>query len=123
MIEGVLTTGRIRQLCRGYRTGDPDIGWCQFRANVPDDGEFAYPFSAEHQYSAADVDAVENFFNLARSEDRRYTLKIDRWYSWDDVMQLIKRSKRLSRMWKDGELPKVQPPRGPGRPTKKREAD
>lgn len=122
MIEGVLTTGRIRQICRGYRTDEPHIGWCQFRVCVPDDGEFQFPFPAGHQYSPEDVDRVEEFIENARKTDRRYTLKEDRWYSWNDIMQLIKRSKRLTGMYRRGELPKIKPPAGPGRPRKKKVA-
>jgi hypothetical protein len=108
LIDNVLTTGRIRQISRGFRTGEPPIGWSQFRACCPTDGEFQFPFPADHKYSEADVDRVIEFIDNARKTNREYTVKFDRWYSESDIAEIVRRSKKLIKCLAEGTLPRLK---------------
>lgn len=107
LINNVITAGRIRQLARGFRTGDPRLGWLEFRAYCPDNGALAFPFPRKHKFTQDDVARVEEFIMNAREHDLNYTIKIDRWYCPKDIVQIIRRCKRLNRMFVNGELPRI----------------
>ena len=108
LIDNVLTPGRIRQIARGFPNGDSTIGWSQFSCVWPDDGVFQFPFPIGHVYDDADVERVEEFVRRCHAEDPRYKVKMDRWYSQNDILSLVKRSKRLTKLLRNGQLPKVR---------------
>jgi len=104
MIGNVVTSGRIRQLARGHAGCGKPIGWMQFKAVVPDDGKFQLPFPVNHVYSAADVAKLKEFIDKCALTDRRYTIKMNRWYCQGDIPELIKRSKRLTKTSAAGDV-------------------
>lgn len=107
LIDGALTTGRIRQMARGYLTGESGLGWEQFACTIPDDGVFLLPFPAEHIYSYDDTRVLDEFVAECSEQDSRYKLRLDRWYSIADIQALITRSERLSKLLRAGKLPKI----------------
>lgn len=107
LIDNVLTSGRVRQLARGYQTDEIAIGWSQFVCTIPDDAGTDFPFPEDHVYSNEDIDLVEEFIAQLKKNDVRFKIKVDRWYSVTDVQSLVQRSKRLLKLFRSGKLPKV----------------
>lgn len=106
IINSSVTTGRIRQVARGYAgSGDP-VGWLQFKAIIPDDGEFQFPFPNDHKYTPDDVQRVIEFIDNCRQQhkDLRYRVKTHRWYSDSDIPVLVGRCKKLKKKKADGEI-------------------
>ncbi len=106
MIGNVVTSGRIRQLARGHAGCGKSIGWMQFKAVIPDDGKFQLPFPVNHKYTPEDIQELKEFIDNCALTDRRYTIKLNRWYCQNDIPELIKRSKRLKKQDSAGEVKK-----------------
>lgn len=103
-IGAEITKGRVRQIGRGYGSGDAAIGWLQFKAELPNDGEFQFPFKQNHVYSEKDVKRAIEFMNNCKEKDDRYKIKLHRWYSEEDLEVVIQRSKKLKKKTGNGEL-------------------
>lgn len=104
MIGSAITSGRIRQIARGYGGSGEPIGWMQFSATVPDDGKFQLPFPVNHKYTAADVVRMNEFILNCKAKHGGYKIKLMRYFSEKDVEILIERSKRLKKNKESGQI-------------------